>query len=99
MRARLQAIRRAGKAIVEKQQRIGRARAQMRAEHRIEGNDAFQSLVRQFIIEHIGDIDQHEAQEFAHVVAAKAFDLEAKAPKRQKIAVADARQGAAASCP
>ena len=72
-------LRGTGQTVEKKQQRIGRARAEMRAEHRIEGDDALQAVILQFVIEHVGDIDQHEAQEFAHVVAAEAPDLEAEA--------------------
>ena len=70
--ARLHAIRRTGEAVVEKQERIRRARPQMRAERRVEGDDALQPLVRQFVVEHVGDIDEDQAQELAHVVAAEA---------------------------
>ncbi len=68
----------------------------MGAEHRIEGDDAFQAVILQFIVEHIGHIDQHEAHEFAQVIAAKATDLQAEACKLQHFiadALAEARRG------
>ena len=69
------------KTIEEKEKRVGRTGAKMGAQHRIEGNGAFQAVILQFIVEHIGHIDQHEAHEFTEVVAAETANFQSKASK------------------
>ena len=67
----------AGQAIVEAEQRGRRARAEMAAERRVEGEQALQPVVRKLLVEHVGDIHQQHAQEVAHVLLAEPLQRQA----------------------
>ena len=61
----------AGQAIVEAEQRGRRARTEMAAEHRVEGEQALEPVVGKLFVAEIGDIHQQHAQEVAHVLLAE----------------------------
>ncbi len=66
-----------GETVEKQQKRIGRARPEVCTEHGIECHHAFQTIIHEIVVEHVGDIDQKHAHEFAHVVTAQEARLEA----------------------
>ena len=55
---------------------VVRSRPEIRAEHGIQGQCALQQRRVEGFLEHVEDVDAGDAQEFAHVVAAEAPDIE-----------------------
>jgi hypothetical protein len=71
----------------------------MMAQHRVEGDQPLQPVICEFIVQNIRHVDQHEAQEFAQVVAAHAAQCEAVAQQDPTAAHHGRGRGVAAASP
>ena len=79
----------AGEAVVESEQRGRRARSEMAAEHRVEGEQTLQPVVGKLFVEKVGDIHQQHAQEIAHVFLAEPLQRQRRSGRAPTVSESD----------
>ena len=72
-------------AVQQREHGIVRARAEIRAEHGVEGERALERRRLEDLLEHVVDVDARDAQELAHVVAAEEPDAEAELRRAHQV--------------
>ncbi len=72
----------AREAVQQREHRVVRARAEVRAEHGVERERALEQRRLEDLLEHVVDVDAGDAQELAHVVAAEHAGCRGRASRR-----------------